>query len=65
MPTYTITTDDRDEALKHINGPMLADSVDEFLSFLRRFDKHRDLTEEQQQILKEIREQAEYLTWWR
>ena len=62
MTTFTITTDDREEAMKHLYGPGLSDAVDEFITLLMRFDKHRDLTKEQYVVLDEIRKLAEILT---
>ena len=43
MTTFTITTDDREEAMKHLYGPGLSDAVDEFITLLMRVDKNRDL----------------------
>jgi hypothetical protein len=61
VTTFTITTDDREEAMKHLYGPGLYDAVDEFITLLMRFDKHRDLTTEQYVVLDDIRKLAEIL----
>jgi hypothetical protein len=62
MTTYTLTTYDREETVKHLYGSGLSDAVDEFITLLMMFDKYRDLTEEQYVVLDEIRKLAEILT---
>lgn len=58
---YTFQTSEEHEARDLLNAANLSGEVDEFLEFLMRYDKHRDLTPEAEKVLEDIRAVALHL----